>query len=268
MRRHESQGFALEEALSCNVPLLVWNVKSMNQEYASNYNDISATTIPYWDDRCGEYFYQKDEFEITFLKFIQKLDNYKPREYIVENLSIAKCANNFLNLLDNYDKYYNKVKNVYNIVKMYYQEAGFFSCCSVRLHEIIQYYNRYRELPQIVDSSNQFILYKQPNNDADIVFDYFENYNNVNELIQYSNPINYHENYQFSNYQNIDYNQINPFIKKYFTPSKNIQNIVQNIENKYNIQSYSDICVLFYRGNDKITETVLANYTNILERQN
>ena len=35
---HESQGFALEEALSCNVPLLVWNVKTMDQEYNSNYN--------------------------------------------------------------------------------------------------------------------------------------------------------------------------------------------------------------------------------------
>ena len=30
--RHESQGFALQEALSMNVPLLVWDVKSMNQE--------------------------------------------------------------------------------------------------------------------------------------------------------------------------------------------------------------------------------------------
>ena len=28
---HESQGFAIEEALSCNVPLLVWNVKHMSQ---------------------------------------------------------------------------------------------------------------------------------------------------------------------------------------------------------------------------------------------
>ena len=55
--RHESQGFALEEALSCNVPLLVWNVTSMNQEYGCNYADIFATTIPYWNEICGEFFY-------------------------------------------------------------------------------------------------------------------------------------------------------------------------------------------------------------------
>ena len=40
---HESQGFALEEALAINVPLLVWNVKYMSQEVRSNYKDIFAT---------------------------------------------------------------------------------------------------------------------------------------------------------------------------------------------------------------------------------
>ena len=37
---HESQGFAIEEALSCNVPLLVWNTKFMSQEYGSRYENI------------------------------------------------------------------------------------------------------------------------------------------------------------------------------------------------------------------------------------
>jgi len=88
---HESQGFALEEALSCNVPLLVWNVKSMNQEYKSTYNDIPATSIPYWDERCGEFFYNATEIETTFARFLSKLSTYKPREYILENLAITKC---------------------------------------------------------------------------------------------------------------------------------------------------------------------------------
>lgn len=91
---HESQGFALEEALSCNVPLLVWNVTLRVQQYGYEnvYKDIKSrvTTIPYWDDRCGEYFYNKDEISDTFDKFIINLENYKPREYILENLSIEK----------------------------------------------------------------------------------------------------------------------------------------------------------------------------------
>lgn len=99
---HESQGFALQEALSSNVPLLVWNVKSMNQEYGSTYDDIPATTIPYWDKRCGEYFYNFDEFENTFDAFLSKIETYKPREYILENLSIKKCEEKLKELINNF----------------------------------------------------------------------------------------------------------------------------------------------------------------------
>lgn len=98
--RHESQGFALEEALSCNVPLLVWDVKSMNQEYGNNYQDIPATCIPYWDNRCGEFFYSIDELKLTFNKFINNLQNYRPREYILENLSIHECEKKFIDIIN------------------------------------------------------------------------------------------------------------------------------------------------------------------------
>jgi len=98
---HESQGFALEEALSCNVPLLVWNVNSLNQEYGTSYPDIFATTIPYWDERCGEYFYNLNEFENTFNTFLSKLETYKPREYILENLSIEVCEEKLINIIQN-----------------------------------------------------------------------------------------------------------------------------------------------------------------------
>lgn len=97
---HESQGFALEEALSCDVPLLVWNVTSMNQEYGSNYNDIKATTIPYWDERCGENFTELNELNNTFEIFISKLNDYKPRDYILENLSMDKCEKKFIEVIN------------------------------------------------------------------------------------------------------------------------------------------------------------------------
>jgi glycosyltransferase involved in cell wall biosynthesis len=97
---HESQGFAIEEALSCNVPLLVWNVKTMNQEYGSKYGAINCTSVPYWDGRCGEIFYNIDELEDTFKIFIEKLHTYEPRKYIEENLSVEKCAERLKELLD------------------------------------------------------------------------------------------------------------------------------------------------------------------------
>jgi len=98
---HESQGFGLQEALSCGVPLLVWNVKSMNQEYNSNYEDIPATTIPYWDERCGEIFYDSSDFENVYDKFIKNIENYKPRDFVLENLSMEICENKLIETINN-----------------------------------------------------------------------------------------------------------------------------------------------------------------------
>jgi len=98
---HESQGFALEEALSCNVPLFVWSVSSMSQEYGSNYNDIKATSIPYWDQTCGEYFHNINDLPNSFDKFITNLENYKPREYVINNLSNSICEDNLIYNIEN-----------------------------------------------------------------------------------------------------------------------------------------------------------------------
>ena len=99
---HESQGFAIEEALSCNVPLLVWNTRDMSQEYGGNYDKISCTTIPYWDERCGEYFYKQNEFIEIYDKFINKLNTYKPREYVLDNLSVEVCSERFKELITSF----------------------------------------------------------------------------------------------------------------------------------------------------------------------
>ena len=100
---HESQGFALEEALSCNVPLLVWNVTLRKQEWSMRevYKNIKSnvTTIPYWDKRCGEFFYNQNEFESKFDEFLSKLDTYQPRQFILENLSLEKCAEKWNKLI-------------------------------------------------------------------------------------------------------------------------------------------------------------------------
>lgn len=98
---HESQGFGLQEALSCDVPILVWNVKSMNQEYGQNYDDIPATTIPYWDYRCGEFFYNENELENMFELFLSKLETYNPRNFIIENLSVDICEKKLMDVVIN-----------------------------------------------------------------------------------------------------------------------------------------------------------------------
>lgn len=93
---HESQGFGLEEVLSCNVPLLVWNAQNMKDQWGwDTAPDMPATTVSYWDERCGEYFNEKDEFDSTYEKFIKNLNSYTPREFVIDTVGIEKCSQRF-----------------------------------------------------------------------------------------------------------------------------------------------------------------------------
>lgn len=100
---HESQGFALQEALSCNVPLLVWSVQYKVQEWShrKNYEHVKTqvSSAPYWDNMCGEIFYKDDDLEPMFNIFIKKLDTYSPRKFILENLSFLQCAKKWQKLI-------------------------------------------------------------------------------------------------------------------------------------------------------------------------
>ena len=100
---HESQGFAIEEALACNVPLIVWNATNMNQEVGANHPDVPATSIPYWDQRCGEYFTKWEEWDNCFNTFLLgiKTKKYKPMEFVIDKLSAKPCAERLLKLLQN-----------------------------------------------------------------------------------------------------------------------------------------------------------------------
>lgn len=135
--------------------------------------------------------------------------------------------------------------------------SGFFSCCAVKLHVIVAFINSNKKLPDNVDSSQQFDLYK-PDKNKDITFDFFEHYNNITDVnIIYS--INYSEWHQFINYSNLDHKCTTPLVKKYFSPSVKINEIVNNIEKKYNILHDNTIAV-YYRGTDKYTETQIAQF--------
>jgi hypothetical protein len=104
---HESQGFAIQEALSCNIPLLVWSTKKMGKEfngydysYKNEEGDLDMITVPYWDNRCGEIFYESNKLESTYNFFISRLNTYTPREFIMETLSLEICSQRFVELLN------------------------------------------------------------------------------------------------------------------------------------------------------------------------
>jgi hypothetical protein len=145
-----------------------------------------------------------------------------------------------------------------------FHNAGFFSCSSLRLFHIIYYYymNDY-ELPMVVDSSRQYAWYKN-GPDGDITFEYFRDYNECMEIEFPKYFMKHTWGDQFTRYSNIEFDLINPFISKYFSPSPEINNMITQIENEYTID-YDKICVLYYRGNDKSKETHLCSHEEIID---
>jgi len=105
---HESQGFACCEALSMDVPVFAWNPGFWLDPLRFEGNDplIPATSIPFFDERCGNSFKNFEDFDNKIDKFLQKVNElrYSPREYVIENLTLKKSARRMLEI----------IKEVYN----------------------------------------------------------------------------------------------------------------------------------------------------------
>lgn len=92
--RHESQGFAFQETLAMNVPILVWDVRTMCEEIGSNghpaYSDdtLHATAASYWSDECGIKFYDASEFSGKFDEMMGRYTEFKPRKFVEMELSL------------------------------------------------------------------------------------------------------------------------------------------------------------------------------------
>lgn len=186
--------------------------------------------------------------------------NVHSRASFIEKFQLLQ---KILDQIETLNKMRQVIEDDINTIKIRHN-AGFFSCCSVKLANIIQYINTIKRLPLVVDSSNQFNWYKI-DKEGDITYDYFEHYNKLENInIELNINIDYNWDYQFIDYSNLNYHNICPIIKKYFTPSNDIMNIIKNIEEKYNID-YNNLCVLFYRGNDKNTETKICGYNEYIK---
>ena len=93
----ESQGIAVQEIMSMGVPIIAWDIKEwLDQGEAYR---VPATSIPYWDERCGEVFFNIDELDMTFSKFYAKLDEYNPKAFIKDNLSFECSVKTLLDIL-------------------------------------------------------------------------------------------------------------------------------------------------------------------------
>lgn len=89
----ESQGIAYQEILSMGVPCYVIDKKIWDDK-----PDIScpASSVPYFDERCG---IKHDDLS-RLDEFIDSLSSFKPRDYIIDNLTVELSAKRYIDLLE------------------------------------------------------------------------------------------------------------------------------------------------------------------------
>jgi glycosyltransferase involved in cell wall biosynthesis len=101
---HESQGLACQECLASGVPILAWDQgRYLDPNFtALEQPHVPATSVPYFDDRCGLTFRDISEFPDALARFLElRYGNaFCPRAYINENLTLEKCAARFVQILD------------------------------------------------------------------------------------------------------------------------------------------------------------------------
>ena len=102
---HESQGFAFQETQASNVPILLWDVTSMRDEFHDRFpfgppsglpDDLAATTANCWSDDCGIRFYRIEELAEAYKKMNECLADFSPRKFIESKLSLSAAYHHLL----------------------------------------------------------------------------------------------------------------------------------------------------------------------------
>jgi glycosyltransferase involved in cell wall biosynthesis len=98
---HETQGIAYQQALSSGVPILAWDRGGVWQDpsyYPHKVKFGPVSSVPYWDVRCGIKFTGKEDFSSRLEEFLDLRikGEINPRKYILENLTLEKCAEQYL----------------------------------------------------------------------------------------------------------------------------------------------------------------------------
>lgn len=92
MSRPETQGFAAQELLSCNLPLLVWDQK----KNIYDGKELSGTTMSYWNQECGKIVDTYKELDLNFDSFQSNLSSFNPYKLIEQKLTFEVFKKNLI----------------------------------------------------------------------------------------------------------------------------------------------------------------------------
>ncbi len=98
---HETQGIAYQQALSAGVPVLAWDRGGEWRDPAYHPHRVRfapVTSVPYWDERCGERFAGAADFPAALdrLEARARSHDLDPRSYVLEHLTLERAARAYL----------------------------------------------------------------------------------------------------------------------------------------------------------------------------
>lgn len=105
----ESQGFALLEALSTGLPIIVFDILMMSQNqygtskttakrFPARLDSVRVSSAPYFEDRCGIKILKFEEFLPAIRELSEKYETYDPSAFVFDNFSLTKCASTLAKL--------------------------------------------------------------------------------------------------------------------------------------------------------------------------
>lgn len=93
----ETQGLALIEAWSMNVPTLVWYPGIEH----SFIRSVVTTSAPYLTDDTGKKWKELNDLENLLLESKSKVENFSPRKWVLENMTDKISAEMIVEICDN-----------------------------------------------------------------------------------------------------------------------------------------------------------------------
>ena len=127
----ESQGIALQEALSTGMPMIVLDAKSLFDAVSENkkgyfdykmpksLDNIKVSSAPYFDDRCGVKINDIDKLSASIDYMLSNIDIFNPRDYIKENLSLEMASQSLVDKFSNLNINKKTILRDYKIVSKY-----------------------------------------------------------------------------------------------------------------------------------------------------
>jgi hypothetical protein len=93
----ETQGLALAEAWSMDVPTVVWDPQGTAQWRGRTFN--SRSSAPYLTPMTGRRWRTIDELEPVLRSVIAERSTFQPREWVLANMTDAICSRALMNII-------------------------------------------------------------------------------------------------------------------------------------------------------------------------